>query len=128
MYMILEQRKYVRIKKPYITRFRVKPDDDKVTEDWDGVAVVNLSAGGIFFYSRTNLEVGTNVDLKISFSRSCPTIICVGRVVRVKKHLGAFLFSIAIVFTEIDERIKEVINDTALSVNPEIQFPSNIFS
>ena len=128
MYMILEQSKYVRIKEPYITRYKVIPNDNKLTKDWDGVAVVNLSAGGIFIYSRTNLEVGTIVDLRIGFSRSYPTIICVGRVARVKKNLGTFLFSIAIAFTEIDERIKEVINDTALSVNPDIQFPANIFS
>ncbi len=128
MYMILERRKYVRIKKPYITRYKVIPDDNKITKDWDGVAVVNLSAGGIFIYSRTNLKVGTIVDLRIGFSRSCPATICVGRVVRVKKHLGTFLFSIVIAFTEIDERIKEMINDTALSVNPDIQFPFNIFS
>jgi c-di-GMP-binding flagellar brake protein YcgR len=96
--MILERRKYVRIKKPYITRYKVIPNDNKLTKDWDGVAVVNLSAGGVFIYSRTNLEVGT------------------------------FLFSIVIAFTEIDERIKEMINDTALSVNPDIQFPFNISS
>ncbi len=128
MYMILERRKYLRIKKPYITRYKVIPDDYKLTKDWDGVAVVNLSAGGIFIYSRTKLEVGTIVDLRIGFLSLLPSQICVGRVVRVKKHLGTFLFSIAIAFTEIDERIKEVINDTALSVNPDIQFPSNIFS
>ena len=58
MYMILEQRKYVRIKKTYITRYKVIPNDNKITKDWDGVAVVNLSAGGIFIYSRTNLKIG----------------------------------------------------------------------
>ena len=128
MYMILEQSKYVRIKEPYITRYKVIPNDNKLTKDWDGVAVVNLSAGGIFIYSRTNLEVGTIVDLRIGFLSFLPSQICVGRVVRVKKHLDTFLFSIVIAFTEIDERIKEMINDTALSVNPDIQFPFNIFS
>ncbi len=68
------------------------------------------------------------MDLRIGFLSFLPSQICVGRVVREKKHLGTFLFSIAIAFTEIDERIKEVINDTALFVNPDIQFPSNIFS
>ncbi len=128
MYMILEQREYVRIKEPYITRYKVIPNDSKITKDWDGVAVVNLSAGGIFIYSRTNLEVGTIVDLRIGFSRFYPATICAGRVVRVNKHLGTFLFSIAIEFTEIDERLKEMINDTALSVNPDIQFSFNISS
>ena len=128
MYMILEQSKYVRIKEPYITRYKVIPNDNKLTKDWDGVAVVNLSAGGIFIYSRTNLEVGTIVDLRIGFFRSYPATICAGRVVRVNKHFSTCLFSIAIEFTEIDERLKEMINDTALSVNHDIQFSFNISS
>ena len=128
MYMILEQSKYVRIKEPYITRYKVIPNDNKITKDWDGVAVVNLSAGGIFIYSRTNLEVGTIMDLRIGFSHSYPATICVGRVVRVNKHLGAFLFIIVITFTEIDERLKEILKGIALSTNPDIQFPFNISS
>ncbi len=107
MYKIQEQRKYVRIEKPYITRFRVKPNDDKVTKDWDTVAVFNLSAGGIFFYSRTNLEVGTILDLKIGFSLSHPSIICVGRVIRVKRHPVISMNGYSVELTEIDEQIKK---------------------
>ena len=110
MYNIPEQRKYVRIERPYITRFRVKPCDDFVTKDWDTVAVINLSAGGIFFYAGVNLEVGTILDLKIDFSRSHPSIICVGRVIRVKRHLDTCILGYTIEFTEIDEQIKIMIN------------------
>ena len=110
MYKIPEQRKYVRIEKPYITRFRVKPCDDIVTKDWDTVAVINLCAGGIFFYSGTNLEVGTILDLKIGFSRSHPSIICVGKVIRVIKPPVTSLNGYAVEFTEIDEQIKKMIN------------------
>ncbi len=49
MYKIQERRKYVRIEKPYITRFRVKPNDGRVTKNWDMVAARNLSAGGISY-------------------------------------------------------------------------------
>ncbi len=71
------------------------------------VAVFNLSAGGIFFYTRTNLEAGTILDLKIGFSRSHPSIICVGKVIRVTKHQATSINGYAVEFTEIDEQIKE---------------------
>ena len=107
---IPEQRKYVRIEKPYITRFRVKPYDDMVSKDLDTVTVFNLSAGGIFFYSSINLEVGTILDLKIGFSHIHPSVICVGRVIRAKRHPDASNIGYAIEFTEIDEQIKQMIN------------------
>jgi len=74
------------------------------------VAVFNLSAGGISFYTRTNLEVGTILDLKIGFSRSHPSIICVGKVVRVTKHPVTSINGYAVEFTEIDEQIRKMIN------------------
>ncbi len=107
---ISEKRKYVRVKKPYITHFRVKLRDDTVSKEWDTVTIVNLSAGGIFFYYSTNLEVGTLLDLKIDFSRSYPTIICAGKVIRVKRHLNTCIIGHSIEFTEIDEQIKQMIN------------------
>jgi c-di-GMP-binding flagellar brake protein YcgR len=108
--MILEQRKYVRIKKPYITRYKVIPNDNKITKDWDGVAVVNLSAGGIFIYSRTNLEVGTILDLKIGFSHYYPTKICVGKVIRAKRYQAISIYGYSVEFTEIDEQTRKMIN------------------
>ena len=127
MYKISENRKYKRIEKPYITRFRVKSSEprDMVTKDWDMVAVNNLGAGGIFFHSRKNLKIGTILDLKIGFSISIPRIKCVGRVTRAKRHLGTSIFGIAIEFTEIAGNIKEILNKTALSANPDIQFSVN---
>jgi c-di-GMP-binding flagellar brake protein YcgR len=110
MGQIQEQSKNVRTKKPYITRFRVKPNDGKVSKDWVMVVVFNLSAGGIFFYSRTNLEVGTILDLKIGFYHYYPTIICVGKVIRMTKHPATSINGYSVEFTEIDEQIRKMIN------------------
>ncbi len=107
---IQEQRKFVRREQPYITKFRVKPNDDKVTKVWDAVVVFTLSAGGIFFYSKIDLEVGIILDLNIGFSRSYPTIICVGKVIRMTKHPVTSINGYAVEFTEIDEQIKKMIN------------------
>ena len=105
-----EQRKYVRIEKPYITKLRVKPNDNKVTNDWETVAVFNLSTGGIFYYSKTNLEIGTILDLDIDYSRSYPNIICVGEIVRVNKAPATSINGYAVEFTEIDEQIRKMID------------------
>ncbi len=110
MYNIPERRKYVRIEKPYIIHFRVKPCDGEASNNWDAVAVVNLSAGGLLFYSRTNLEVDTILDLGISFSHIFPSAICVGRVIRSKGYLDTSKIGYAIKFTEIDELTKILIN------------------
>ena len=116
MYKVSENRKYKRIEKSYITRFRIKPYEtrDDVSTDWDMVALNNLGAGGIFFHTRSSLEIGTTLDLKIGFSKSIPCVKCVGRVTRAIRHLGTSILGIAIEFAEIDEHIKEIFNKTAL--------------
>ncbi len=113
MYKISELRKHARIEKPYLTTYRVKLVEGMDYKDWNIVVVVNLSAGGIFFHAKKlNLEIGTILDLKISFSLAHPSIICVGRIIRVKKHLDTSITSFAIQFTEIDKHIVKVINNT----------------
>jgi len=111
MYMFPDARKYIRTEKRYITRFQVKSDIDNVFKEWDMVAIANLSAGGIFFYSVENLEVGTTMDLKIGLSHSHPSIICIGRIIRAKRQPGTSVIGFAIQFTEIDKHSVEVINN-----------------
>ncbi len=127
MHAIPERRKYKRIEKPYITRFKIKPYEtqDLVSKDWEMVAVNNLGAGGIFFHAKRSLEIGTTLDLNIGFAISIPRIQCIGRVTRAIRHLDTSIFGIAIEFTEIDKRIKDILNKTALLVNPDIQFSFN---
>jgi len=69
MYDNAEKRKYLRIEKPYMARFRVNPYEHSgaVSTDWDMVAVNDLGAGGIFFNSSNDLKIGTILNLKIGF-------------------------------------------------------------
>ena len=114
MYKIPETRKHVRIEKPYITRFNVKSSEQMISSDWDMVAVTNLSAGGIFFYAKKNLKVGTILDLKIGISLSHPSIICAGKVIRAKRHLDTSIIGIAIEFIQISEHVRKAINNTVI--------------
>jgi hypothetical protein len=109
---IPEKRKYVRIEKPYLISFRIKPCDGMPTQGWDVIPIINLSAGGIFFYSKTDLEVGTILDLKIDFSLVHPSIICVGKVIRAKRHPDASKIGYSVEFSEIDEQFRKRINKT----------------
>jgi hypothetical protein len=90
---------------------QVKLNEDMISHEWNMITVTNLSAGGIFFYTRMNFEVDTVLNLKIGFSLSHPAIICVGSVIRAKRHLDTTIFGFAIKFTEINEQIKNMIND-----------------
>ena len=76
MYKLSENRKYKRIEKPYIVRFRIKPyeNQDVVPKDWNMVAVNDLGAGGISFNSNRNMKTGTTLDLKIGFSTSMESV------------------------------------------------------
>ncbi len=108
MYDIAEKRRFKRIEKPYMTRFRIKS-----AGTWDMVAVNDLGAGGVFFNSSNNLEVGTILDLKIGFSTYTPPIKCDGVVTRVIKYPDTFIFGIGTAISKIDEHVKEMINRVA---------------
>ena len=115
MYNNAEKRKYLRIEKPYMARFRVKPFENSgaVSTDWDMVAVNDLGAGGIFFNSSNDLKIGTILNLKIVFSTTTPSIKCDGIVTRVINHPNTSIFGVATAFTKIDEHMKEMINKVA---------------
>jgi len=109
-----ERRKYRRIEKPYITRFRIKPDkiQEMVTANWNLVGVRNLSAGGILFAYPENLDIDSNLDLKIDISQSTLTINCVGKIIRIDRPQPNSMFQIATEFTEIEDQEKEMISTT----------------
>ena len=111
---VQERRKYRRIEKPYITRFRIKPDkiQKMVPTNWDLIVVKNLSAGGTSFYTKKDLGIGTLLGLKIDMPKSTPTINCIGKIIRSDKLQPTSVFCIAIKFIDIGEKEKEMINTT----------------
>ncbi len=114
----LTKRKDKKIVTPYIARFRVKQYEDQEMSfpDWNIVAVKNLSAGGMLFDYNKNLELDSLLDLKIDFFKSIPSINCIGRVVRIEEPMPNSMSRIAVKFTEIDEKEKEMINTTVEAI------------
>ncbi len=107
-----ERRKYQRVEKPIIIRFRIRPDNDqeRASSEWDMVGVNDLSVGGLFFNSSYNIQNGTVLELKIGFSTFSAPVMCTGMVTRVKKQPHTSIFGIAAAFMDIEEVEKELIN------------------
>ncbi len=85
--------------------------------EWDMVALKDLSAGGVFFYSSKNLGIDSLLDLKIDVSTDSSPIKCVGIVLRVKIQQDTSIFGIAAAFMEISAQDKEMINKTAEEIS-----------
>ncbi len=114
-----ERRKYRRIERRYITRFRIKPDKIQkiASSNWDLIGVKNLSAGGILFTYHENLGIDSTLDLKIDISQSTPTINCVGKIIRIDSSQPHSMFRIVTEFTEIEDQEKEMISTTIEKVS-----------
>ncbi len=97
-----------------MARFKIRSDQaqEMWSNDWDSVFLMNISAGGIFFYYTKDLAIGTLLDLKIYVPNAIIVINCVGKVIRIDKPRYTSMFGIAIKFTEIGELEKEIINTT----------------
>ncbi len=110
-----ERRKYKRVQRPFMISFQVHPEEgvEKVFTGWDMVAVLNLGAGGALFYYNKKLKAGSILDMKVNISTSKEPIGCTGKVIRVEKLLNEYMFLTAVVFTEIGEKERGLINDFA---------------
>ncbi len=118
MYNTLERRKYKRIGKQYMARFKIRSDEAQEIEsnDWDSVILENISAGGALFFYNKDLEIGTLLYLKIYVPKAILIINCVGKIIRIDKPRSTSMTCIAIKFTEIGEREKELINKSVEGV------------
>jgi hypothetical protein len=112
MYKGQERRKYKRMDKPVMVRFRTIPlvAEKMVSADWDVVAVRNLGAGGMLFDYNKNLELDSLLEFEISISKSTPTINCAGKIIRIEELQPASKFRIEIEFVGIGEQEKKLIN------------------
>ncbi len=114
MFNLQERRKYRRIGKPYMARFRIKQYEglEMSSTEWDMVPVRDISAGGLAFNYTKNLGFNSLLDFKIDISQYTPTINCVGKIIRAEAPQPHSMFRIATEFTEIDKQVKEKLNTT----------------
>jgi hypothetical protein len=106
------ERKYKRIWKQYMARFKIRSDEAQETEsdDWGSVTLRNLSAGGTYFNYKKDLGISSLLDLKINVPEYILIINCVGKVIRIDKPKSTSMYSIAIKLIDIGEQEREAIN------------------
>ena len=127
-YIKPDRRKYTRIQKPFLVRYRprIPLEKGKKSSRWNIVPIQNISAEGILFKLDKKLEVGTLIDLKIHFPGFHEPIECVARVYRSKKQPQTRLFHITALFTAISAHERELIQKTAERIFPRTLNQSQI--
>ena len=112
MFDVQERRKFRRIEKPYMARFRIKQYEglEMSSTEWDMVPVRDISAGGLAFNYTKNSGLNSLLDFKIDIPLFPPTINCVGKIIRVEEPQPHSTYRIATEFTEIDKQEKEKLN------------------
>ncbi len=106
------KRKYRRIEKPFMAKFRIKQYEglEMSSTEWDMVPVRDISTGGLAFNYTKNLDLNSLLDFKIDIPLFPPTINCVGKIIRVEDPQPHSMCRIATEFTQIDKQEKEMIN------------------
>jgi hypothetical protein len=112
MYKGQERRKYKRIEKQYMTRFKIRSYEAQELKSaaWNSVILKNLSTGGALFFYNKNLGIGTLLDLKIYVTKDIHILNCVGKIIRIEKSQSTSMFGIAIKFIDIGEQERELLN------------------
>ncbi len=97
-----------------MARFKIRSDEAQEMEsnDWDPIILKNVSVEGALFFYNKDLEIGTLLYLKIYVPKAILIINCVGKIIRIDKPRSTSMICIAIKFTEIGEKEKEIINTT----------------
>ncbi len=117
-YVNLERRRHKRINRPFLSRFRMHAqlEDGEISSKWCVVTLQNLGAGGALVNSDKKIQIGVPVDLKINFVMADQKIECKGNIIRIEETKHINVYRLAILFTEIDEFKKEIIDKTAESI------------
>jgi len=110
-----ERRKFKRIKRPFMAKFRLGADESYENMDigWNMVTVRNLSAEGALFNFDRMIKQGTKIDMQIIFPLSRGPISCMGNVNRVEQGAAPNISYYAICFADIDDNDRKLINDMA---------------
>ncbi len=96
---VQERRKYSRLEKPLMARFRVKQYEglEMFSTVWDMVPLRDISVGGLSFNYTKYLGFNSLLDFKIDIFSS--TINCVVKIIRIDRPQPHSMFRIATVIS-----------------------------
>ena len=104
-----EKRRFARLFKQFVVRIQIQ---GALSRGWDMVLIENISKGGLFFRTPTELKQGMVLNFKINVALNKHAISCVGKVVRARAARDPRLYEIGISFTQIEESDANLINST----------------
>jgi len=107
-----ERRKYKRIEKALIAKFKSVADSGGNDVTWNMVTLKNISAGGMLFNFDKKLQLHGILDIQINFPALKNPVKCRGKVLRVDK-IVASLYGVAVLFTKLSNEDKNIINRKA---------------
>ncbi|MBD3245703.1 MAG: hypothetical protein GF333_01690 [Candidatus Omnitrophica bacterium] len=96
-----DRRKYVRLRAHHLLKYKILSPQEHLT------FVRDISGGGLLFFSREDIPVGSVVELAVNFPASPLPIEGVAKVIRTRhlKKMGGY--EIAVEFLELDEENRE---------------------
>ncbi|MBU0571188.1 MAG: PilZ domain-containing protein [Candidatus Omnitrophica bacterium] len=112
MYSGVEKRRHKRIRQQFMVKVREKTSEAEDSE-WDMVTTRNLSAGGVLLNHNRGLKSGSLLEMQVNFPLSEDPINCVGKVLRFNDVPHSPLVQMAVMFTEIDDKIVRLIDQVA---------------
>ncbi|MBD3296556.1 MAG: hypothetical protein GF392_04245 [Candidatus Omnitrophica bacterium] len=100
-----DQRRYIRIKEHHLLKYKILEDKETLT------FVRNISAGGIKFHGKVELEPGKNVDMLINFPPYPKPIDVVAKIIWCTPMKNFDGFDIGAEFIRIDDEARSFIDD-----------------
>lgn len=113
-----DKRQFKRIQRHFIIRVRIRSESPIKNNpaEWEVVTSQDLSGGGMCFNLGKEIKCGSLLDIIITFPLGSSPIRCIGKVLRVQKPEYSPVYRIAVIFLEIDEKDREIINTFAKSI------------
>ena len=110
-----ERRMSKRIYKKITTRFRFLNENN--SEKWDIIFIENIGVGGVLFKFDRPLEVGTMIELKVSFPGDLESISCQAKISRVEKVGVSRVNEVVANFVGLSSKNAEHINQFSEKIN-----------
>lgn len=110
-----EKRKYIRLKAHHLLKYKVLDKDAELS------FAKNISAGGVLFYSREEVSLGSTVEMEILFPQYPNPIKVVAKIVWKKPVKNMEGFDLGAEFINVEEDAKNFINDRILAIDKEMK-------
>ena len=114
-----ERRRFKRVSASYLVKYQVKGNDQpRITN------IVDMSAGGLRFWSREHLPESSVLKISVSLPLLGRSVEAWAQVLRVRKaREGGFMYYVAVSFVDLTEKDREALNQFAEGISKDAGVP-----